>query len=277
MIYAKKLTRIFLLLAISLIMSACSGFAPAVTSTPTIELPTSTSTATINWFPATATLTPLPTQAATSTPETIPGLGELIFSDNFFQPNLWSPSPSNTGNSIINNGLLTLTIPEGTAAGVVTTLRSEPVLSDFYFQITAQLGLCRGKDQYNLIFRVYSPVDFYRFSITCGGELRLERVVSGKPFVIKDWTPSPDAPLGAPGEVKISIFAAGQDLRFFLNDHFQFNVSDNYLNQGGIGVSIRSDSGNPMTVSFSKLSVYAVASFTNTPLFQSITTATPTK
>lgn len=277
MIPAKNPRRLSLLLAVSVILSACSGFAPAATSTPTIELPTLTPTATINWFPATATLTPFPTQPSTPTPETIPGLGALIFTDNFSQPDLWNPSPSNTGNSIINNGLLTLTIPDGLAVGAVTTLRNAPILSDFYVQITARLGLCRGKDQYNLLFRVNSPADFYRFTLTCDGEMRLERVVSGKPFVIKDWTHSPDAPLGAPGEVKISVFAAGQDLRFFLNDHFQFNISDHILSQGGLGVSIRSDSGNSMTVSFSKLSVYAVASLTNTPLFISLPTSTPTK
>lgn len=276
MIPARKQLKICLLLAVSVALAACSGFSPAATMTPTIELPTQPPTATINWFPATATLTPLPTQAATPTHETIPGLGELIFSDLFTRPDLWSPSQSNTGNAIVSNGLLTLTIPDGTTEGMVKILRNEPILSDFYVQITAQLGLCRGGDQYSLLFRVYSPVDFYRFTITCSGEFRLERVVAGKPFVIKDWTISPDAPLGAPGKVKISVFAAGKDLRFFLNDHFQFSVSDHFLNQGTLGFSIRSESGNPLTISFSNLSVYAVASTTNTPVFQ-ITTSTPSK
>lgn len=277
MISCHRSTGVFILLAISLGVSACAGLSPAATITPPLELPTLTSTATINWFPATATLTPLPTQAATPTPETIPGLGELIFSDDFTQPDLWSLMPFNTGNSIISHGLLTLTIPEGTAAGSVATLRNAPVLTDFYMEITAQLGLCRGNDQYNILFRVYSPSDFYRFSLTCHGDLRLERVVSGKPFVIKDWTPSPDAPPGAPGEVKISIFAVGQELRFFLNDRFQFGVNDHILTQGGVGVSIRSETGNAETVSFSKLSVHAVAALTNTPSFQIANTATPTR
>ena len=269
--------RIYLLLAVSLILAACSGLNPETTLTPTIEQPTPTATVTINWFPATATLTPFPTLVSKPTIETIPGLGEIIFSDNFSQPNLWSPSPSNTGNSIIRDNLMTLTIPEGTATGSVTALRNEPVLSDFYIRITAQLGLCRGKDQYNLLFRVTSPSDFYRFSATCNGELRLERVVSGKPFVIKDWTTSPDAPLGAPGEVKISVWVAGQDLRFFLNDHFQFSVSDHILSLGGFGVSIRTSTGSPMTVSFSNLSVYAVGSLTDTPSPFNEPTSTPTR
>ena len=263
-------------LMIAIIMSACAGSPPTPTATATLEQPTPSATATINWFPATATLTPFPTQPATPTPEVIPGLGALIFMDDFSQPELWSPNPYNTGNSIISNNLLTLTIPEGSTAGSVTILRNLPVISDFYARVQVQLGLCRGKDQFSFLFRVFSPSDFYRFSLTCVGELRLERVVSGKPFVIRDWTVSPEAPLGAPGEVKISVYAAGQDLKVFLNDHFQFSVDDHILNQGGFGFSIRSLSGDPMTVIFSKMIVNEVAAKTGTPAKPTSASPTPT-
>ncbi|MFH2040541.1 MAG: hypothetical protein ABIJ65_14005, partial [Chloroflexota bacterium] len=161
-------------------------------------------------------------------------------------------------NSIVSNNQLTLTLSEGTDMQTITSLRMQPVVSDFYAEINTQLSLCRGKDQFSLLFRVTSAADFYRYSVSCSGEVRLERVVSGKPFVIRDWTPSPDAPLGAPGEIKMSVWAFGRDLRFFLDDQFQFNINDQFFSQGGLGVSIRSDSGNPMSVSFSKLIVHAV-------------------
>lgn len=254
-------------LLIAVLLSACAGSPPTPTATTTLEPPTPTATPTINWFPATATNTPLPSQPSTPTPEVIPGLGALIFLDDFNQPDLWSPSPYNTGNSIFNNNRLTLTIPDGNEAGSVTILRNLPVLNDFYAQVQVQLSLCRGKDQYSFLFRVFSPTDFYRYSLTCIGEARLERVVSGKPFVIRDWAMSPEAPLGAPGEVKISVYATGQDLRFFLNDHFQFSVDDHILNQGGFGFSIRSMSGDPLTVIISKLVVNEVAAKTGTPAY----------
>jgi hypothetical protein len=276
MISTRTMLKIVGLLAASLILSACAGFSPTAWPTSTPELPTPTITATINWFPATSTRTPLPTQGATPTPATLPGLGAMLFSDNFTQADLWIAFTSNAGNSIIGNNRLTLTLSEGTDLVTITSLRKEPQLSDFYAQISAHLSLCRGKDQYSLLFRVTSAADFYRYSLACTGEVRLERVVSGKPFVIRDWAPSPDAPLGAPGEVKLSVWAAGRDLRFFLNNHFQFNVSDHILTQGGLGVYIRSESGNPMSISFSNLSVYAVAPGVNTPAPQDIPVITPT-
>jgi hypothetical protein len=268
----------FLLMA-SLILSSCSGFnqSPASTITSTANLPSPTETATINWFPATSTRTPFPTRAANPTREILPGLGALIFFDNFNQADLWNLSVSKAGSSIIDNNLLTLTLSEGTDLLTIISLRKEPVLGDFYAEITAHLSLCRGRDQYSLLFRLISALDFYRYSAACTGEVRLERVVAGKPFVIIDWTPSPDAPTGAPGEVKMGVWAAGRDLRFFLNDHFIFNVSDYTFAQGGLGFSIRSDLQNPMTASFSNLSVYALLPGTSTPSPADILAATPTR
>ncbi|HCM96370.1 MAG: hypothetical protein A2X25_06785 [Chloroflexi bacterium GWB2_49_20] len=271
MISINTLLKFVSLIAASLILSACAETSPTALPTSTPELPTPIPTATISWFPATNTRTPLPTQGATPTPAVLPGLGALLFSDNFSRADLWTATTSNAGNSIISNNRLTLTLAEGTDLVTITSLRMETALTDFYAVIDAQLSLCRGRDQFSLLFRVLSEADFYRFSVACSGEVRLERVVSGKPFVIRDWAPSPDAPLGAPGEVKLSVWADGRDLRFFLNDHFQFNVSDHILTQGGLGVYIHSDAGNPMSISFSNLAVSAVEPGLNTPTPQIVT------
>jgi hypothetical protein len=195
----------------------------------------------------------------------VPNLGALLFRDIFTDANQWTATISIAGNSIVSNNHLTLTLAEGTDMVTITSLRMQPQVSNFYAEINAQLSLCRGKDQISLLFRVTSAADFYRYSVNCNGEVRLERVVSGKPFVMRDWTPSPDAPFGAPGVVKMSVYASGRDLRFFLNDNFQFTVNDQFFFQGGLGVSIRSDFGNPMTISFSDLTVYSVPSAGSTP------------
>ncbi|MFH2040032.1 MAG: hypothetical protein ABIJ65_11420 [Chloroflexota bacterium] len=258
MVFTRNKLRIVVLLVTSQILAACSGFNQTAIPTSTLVLPTPTETATINWFPATNTPTPLPLQAATPTPGVVPGVGSLLFRDNFRNANLWTATTSIAGNSIVSNNQLTLTLSEGTDMQTITSLRMQPQVSDFYAEINTQLSLCRGKDQVSLLFRVTSAADFYRYSVSCSGEVRLERVVSGKPFVIRDWTPSPDAPFGAPGEIKMSVWAFGRDLRFFLDDQFQFNINDQFFSQGGLGVSIRSDSGNPMSVSFSKLIIHAV-------------------
>ena len=265
MILNNKFLKTFVLMAASLVLVACAGSGPTQTPTATLVLPTSTITATISWFPATNTRTPLPVQGSTPTPGLVPNLGSLLFSDIFTDSKQWTGTTSSAGNSIVSNNRLTLTLAEGTDMVTITSLRMQPQVSDFYAEISAQLSLCRAKDQMSLLFRVTSAADFYRYSVNCNGELRLERVVSGKPFVIRDWGPSPDAPLGAPGEIKMSVYASGRDLRFFLGDHFQFSVNDQFFYQGGLGLSIRSDAGNPMSISFSDLSVHTVPTAGSTP------------
>ena len=265
MISTRNIRNIVAMLAANLMLVACTGFNPTATLTPTAVLPTPTITATINWFPATNTPTPFPLQAATPTLGVIPGIGSLIFSDIFTDASLWTSTTSMAGNSIVSNNRLALTLAEGSDMLTITSLRMQTQVSDFYAVIHAQLSLCRGRDQMSLLFRVTSAADFYRYSVSCSGEVRLERVVSGKPFVIRDWAPSPNAPLGAPGLVKMSVWASGRDLRFFLDDHFQFNINDQFFSQGGLGVSIRSDSGNPMSVSFYNLIVHAVPTAGSTP------------
>jgi hypothetical protein len=265
----------FVLLVAGFLLVACAELSPAATSTPTLELPTSTITNTIQWFPATNTRTPLPLQDSTPTPGVVPQLGALIFRDTFTDADLWTSTTSLAGNSIVGNNNLTLTLAEGTDMVTISSLRTQPQVSDFYASIHASLSLCRGLDQMSLLFRVTSAADFYRFSVNCSGQTRLERVVSGKPFVIRDWAPSPDAPLGAPGDIQMSVYAAGRDLRFYLEDHFQFSVNDAFFSQGGLGLSIRSDTGNPMTISFDNLSVFSVLSAGSTPLLTQTTPPGP--
>ena len=265
MIFVRNVLKFGSLLAASLMLFACTGISPTATPTSTLEPPTPTITATINWFPATNTRTPFPVQGSTPTPGVVPNLGSLLFSDIFTDANLWTATTSIAGNSIVSNNRLTLTLSEGTDMVTISSLRMQPQVSDFYAEINAQLSLCRGRDQMSLLFRVTSAADFYRYSVACSGEIRLERVVSGKPFVMRDWAPSPDAPRGAPGEVKISVYASGRDLRFFLNDHFQFTINDQFFAQGGLGLSIRSEAGNPMSISFTELSVHAVPTAGSTP------------
>jgi len=247
-------------------LTACSGSLPAPMSTlPPLPTATATVTPTIVWFPPTETNTPISTQIVIPTPEERPGLGEVLFSDNFDQPELWNTAESNTASAIVERNRLTLAVSKPGIA--ILSLRKGPRLDDFYAEITASLSLCRGKDQYGLLVRVVSAGDYYRYAINCAGQVRLERIRSGQPYPIQDWLPSGDAPPGAPGEVKIGVWAVGSEMRFFLNDRYQFTVRDPLFWQGMLGVFIQSVGADPVTVSFSELVVYAVsyASPTATP------------
>ncbi|MDI6768559.1 MAG: hypothetical protein QMD04_02660 [Anaerolineales bacterium] len=249
-------------------LTACSGLLPApLPPSPTAPWPTLTATftPTIAWFPPTATNTPLPMQIVIATPEERPGLGEVLFSDHFDAPELWDTAVSNTASAIVERNRLTLAISKpGTA---ILSLRQEPLLRDFYAEMTASLSLCRGRDQYGLLVRVQAGGDYYRYAVNCNGQARLERVRSGQPYPLQDWLLSGDAPPGAPGDVKMGVWAVGSEMRFFLNDRHQFTVHDPLFKQGTLGVFVKSEGASPLTVSFLELIVYAVscASPTATP------------
>jgi hypothetical protein len=146
-------------------------------------------------------------------------------------------------------------------------MRRELPLSDFYAEITARPSLCRGEDNYGLVVRGVGS-SFYRFVLTCNRQIRAERISGGTRLPIHEPVPSGDAP-GAPGEVRIGIWAVGSEMRLFLNGRFQFSVTEPSFPIGAFGVFVRSTGDTPVTVTFSDLAVYEV------DYTQSVPTKTP--
>jgi hypothetical protein len=118
--------------------------------------------------------------------------------------------------------------------------------------------LCAGKDQFGIVFRATPGGNDYRFMVSCDGAVRLGRATSGSLLPLLDWLPTGDAPIGAPAEVKLGVWAAGNEMRFFLNDQFQFTFRDPILHAGTLGFFVYVNGTAPITVSFSDLSVYSV-------------------
>jgi hypothetical protein len=98
---------------------------------------------------------------------------------------------------------------------------------------------------------------FYRFVLACNGQIRAERITGGTKLPIHEPVLSGDAP-GAPGEVRIGIWAVGNDMRLFLNGRYQLSVSDPSFKTGALGTYVRSTGDTPVTVIFSDLTVYEV-------------------
>lgn len=253
-----KLITLFRGLLLLIFLPACSGIfsAPVPITTPVPA--TDTATATIIWFPATNTPTTFSTQTILPTPDQRPGLGGLIFTDTFDQPELWNTSSSNWASASVLRNRLVLSI-SGAGPVSIASLRSQPVLDNFYAEAAASINLCSNKDQFGMIFRAASGSDYYRYSINCNGQVRLERGRGGSHSPLVDWLPSGDAPLGAPAEVKLGIWAMGTELRFFLNDRYQFTARDSQLRAGTLGFFVYANGKTPITASFAELSVYPVS------------------
>lgn len=172
-------------------------------------------------------------------------------SDDFSSGEAWTLGRTSAGGAALGKNELTIALSEPGA--YVASLRDGPVLSDFYLEITASPTLCKGLDEYGVLLRASSLVDFYRFSLSCNGQTRLDRLVAGKASSPQPWTLSGAVPPGAPSTSRLAIWAKGREMRFFVNDEYQFTVSDPMLPSGSIGVFARSAGDNAVTINFSDL------------------------
>jgi hypothetical protein len=233
-----------------------------------------TPTPTIVWFPATATYTPYPMATVQPTLDQRPGIGPVIFTDDFSDPTAWTQSLSSEGSVAVTNHELTIAIAENNERAYLSSIRSQPVFSNFYLELNANPTLCRDKDEYGLLLRVSPALDYYRYSLSCDGYLRLDRVVNGQASSPQPWLLSWAVPPGAPSQVRLGVWAYGSEMRFFINDQYQFTVIDPLLTSGSLGVFARAAGETAVTVNFSNLEVREIGSPppvapTGTPTIQS--------
>ena len=221
-----------------------------ISPTPTI---TTSPTATVVWFPPTATPTMIPTLPSSPTPEISPNLGEIIFNDDFTNPELWVLGSTSSGNISLGINELTIAIAEPGAYDYST--RKEPILGDFYIEITTSPTLCQEEDQYGLLLRMSSPGDFYRYALSCDGRVRLDRIIQGTATSPQPWIQNNSIPPGAPIPSRLGVWLQNDEMRFFINDQYQFTVIDPALQNGILGVFARSMGETAVTVNFSNLEV----------------------
>lgn len=267
-----KRSWIFILGVCGLILASCSGLstAPAETATP---IPTETPSPTVVWFPPTNIPTLLPAQTIAPTANNHPGMGELIFSDSFDQPDLWNTASSSSASATVTRSQLALSI-SGQGPLSILSLRNQPVVDNFYAEATASVNLCRDKDQYGMIFRATGE-DYYRFTINCNGQIRLERSNSASIWPLSEWQSGGDVPIGAPAQVRIGIWSMGSEMRFYLDDSYQFTVRDPALRSGTLGFFAYANGTTPVSVSFSDLKVYSVYYVSPTPTLTPLLTPRP--
>jgi hypothetical protein len=245
------------------ILAGCTGPTATPTLVPTAAA-SATPTATVIWFPATATPTATAAQPATPTAETRPGVGDLLFSDSFDDPAFWNTASSANASAILTNNRLVLSITQpGPLA--IASLRNQPIAGDFYAEATANISLCSGTDQYGMLFRASGSGDYYRFVLNCNGQERLERVRGGVTYPLLGWLSSNDLPKGAPAQIKLGVWAVGREMRLFLNDTYQFSMTDPVFSAGTFGFFAYANGKSPVTISYSDLAVYSVAYIPPTP------------
>lgn len=254
-----KFCRIVLIcLSLSFGIGAClrPTAPPSPLPTRTPLPPTETPTPTIIWFPPTPTFTPLPppTLSITPTVDVRPQYGALVFSDDFSDSNLWELGIFPAGSIALGEKELTLVVTAD--RGYLFSLRQTPSLKDFYVEVTASPSICRGLDEYGMLLRVSASLEFYRFSLTCDGQGRVDRYTAGRASSPVPLTMSGAIPRGAPSQSRLSAWVVGKEIRFYVNNTYQFSLRDPLLPSGRIGLFARASGVDPVTINFSNLQVY---------------------
>lgn len=252
------LVNVLIIGSISFVLYACLPTGTPIPFPSEIPVPTSTvtPTETVVWFPATATPTPFSTPVVTATEILKPEIGEVLFTDDFSSSDRWALGTSDAGGAALGKNELTIAISKpGT---YIFTIRNEPILRNFYAEITASPTLCRTLDEYGLLFRWGSMGDFYRYSLSCDGQVRLDRLTGGTAASPQPWMATGVVPPGAPKLTWLAVWVNGNEMRFFVDDNHQFTLSDPMLSSGLLGLFARSAGDNAVTVNFSDLIVYEV-------------------
>jgi hypothetical protein len=230
--------------------SQVQDFVPITATSPYLS-----PTPTIVWFPPSATPPPEIVPTKQPTPEQKPGVGGIVFTDDFSSAADWNTAASDDATVDVSNNQLTIAVQPGILA---TSLEQAAYFDNFYAEITARPRLCRAGDEYGLLFRAPNNVAYYRFVLSCNGTAQADRWSVRTPHLLQPAAPSADAPPGAPAEVRLGVWAVGSEFHFFLNDRYQFSVTDKNYRAGGIGVFAASTGATPVTVAFSDLVVYSV-------------------
>jgi hypothetical protein len=243
-----------LALAMALLCSACSLLQapePLPTEIPTATL---TPTATVVWFPPTETPTPRPTVEVSPTPNPRDLAGSLILKDDFAHPANWSLASSENSSAAIANQHLTLALSK--VRGYLFTTRKSPYLGDFYAEVTVEVNLCRGADEYGLLLRAESATSYYRFVLTCNGSARVERLLRGVLGLLVPPIYNGAVTSGAPSISKIAVWAQDNLIDFYVNDQYLFTMKDTAFPGGSIGFFVRTRGEDPISVNFSQLELY---------------------
>lgn len=242
-----------------IIFTACTsipGNTPVVTVSTSPQ--PSTATPTTIWFQPTTTSTSFPTQFLIPTAEMRPGIGEIVYEDKFEDPAVWNLFSTDGGNIALGRNEITIAI--SSSRKYLYSIREDWEIYDFYLEITVNPNLCHDDDEYGLLLRVSPEGDYYRYSLSCDGRVRLDRIYQNQASSPQPWLVSGSFPPGAPSMSRLGVWALGDEMRFFVNEEYQFTVFDPLLKSGKFGVFARSMGEFAVTVNFSDLVVREVRS-----------------
>lgn len=240
----------------ALLIGGCVSSPQEATPTPLLQpTETLTPTATIDWFPRTATPTLfIPEVTITPMPTLIdPGYSQIHIQDAFADSNLWMTGPRAQGNITLDDQTLVFALSG--AKSELISLSTFRLPGDFFLEVTAEASLCSPDDAYGIIFWRFSEMGTYTFLLNCQGQFRIERQINESLAVLVDWTTGSRIQPGSPSRHQITIWAEAGSLQIYVDSTLQYTLQTRSNLWGGLGLTTRSAGELPETILFSDLIV----------------------
>jgi len=203
-----------------------------------------------------ASATPTPPPSPTPTPDISTGLGEVLFQDDFAQDRGWTLRAGQGGAVSLLPGRLVVAVHNPGA--MLFSLSPAPATADFYLEAELRTELCGQEDEFGLMVRVLPNLDHYLFSLTCDGQARVSRFVSGQEAALVPLTRTGAALPGAPAVNRLAVLARGDQFYFLVNEVEVFSLREASLSSGGFGLAARSRRSPQVTVSLLSFSLRAL-------------------
>lgn len=246
------------------------------TEIPSTWTPTPEPSETPVWFPATATRTPPPPRAtSTATPDLRPVSNDVIWQDLFLFDDNWDVISLSDRGAQVGGQALTLALKN--YRGSLYSYTRAILPNNYYLTLTVEPSLCRGQDQYGVVFRSQTPQEFYRVTFLCDGTLRLELVRGNSVVRLAEVMNSPQLFAGPTATINLALWVHDDGVKVYLNDVMQIDYYRLQWFAGGLGVFARSTGEYSLTVSFSNLVVRESAPMPPTPMPTDAPTPMPTR
>jgi hypothetical protein len=131
-------------------------------------------------------------------------------------------------------------------------------LKDAYIEMTATPGTCAGLDQYGLMVRSPDPSQGYFFAFSCDGKYSL-RKWDGKDYTsITDWTASDKINPGSDKANRLGIKTVGNHFTFYANGSQIGEASDTSYSEGKLGLFIAAASTSNFKVSVDEVDYWII-------------------
>jgi hypothetical protein len=182
---------------------------------------------------------------------------DVLYADNFItgETGPWHTEGDEIGRTAVVGGRLLISI-DAPQVMQFATLR-EPLFRDFTLEVDATLLDGPAEASYGVLFRMQSPLEFYRFVVTGTGLYMIERRNSDGSWsrLSQEWAESAAIRQGNHATNRLQIYASGANFAFYVNDVLLRQVQDTAYAEGNLALDAGSFGQPGVQVAFDNLVV----------------------